>query len=539
MSWGHVANDKSGAVGSGNSQTFTFANDTVVGDRVFIAITAWANSGSAPVITGVSDANNGAWHLDASTTFGDGTFSGLVALYSVLVTAQLLSSDNITVAFNASPGVGGGSYGLMEYSGTGLASAAVDVSSVNQTSAPGGSTTNNGPSTGSTGATVAANELAFTIYGDDGYSVSWSSAPTGTARINRMSDGGGDLWVGERDSGSSGSTLSGSGTLSGAAAWGMLEVVYTLSPFPIVGPAVATSFATSVTSMAVNLPSVVSGDLLIAVAEVRNSGTWTPPDANWHQIFTPVAAGGVGDFTAFYRICDGSEGGSATWIASVGTTASWQVRKVTNWHGTTVPEAATANSGGSPSTNDPPSLTPSWGAANTAWLAIMGNTAQVVSITAAPANYSGFTANAVSSGGSACNTGSAYRQLNAASDDPGSFTTGSDRWWMAATIAIRPVVIAPVTVAPAQKSISLAGGTPVPWEHIRGVAVAPTSDISAGDWTPSTGVDLFAMVDESSPDDSDYIFSATPASADVCELKMGNLGTPQGTVTLQIRAWQV
>lgn len=46
----------------------------------------------------------------------------------------------------------------------------------------------------------------------------------------------------------------------------------------------------------------------------------------------------------------------------------------------------------------------------------------------------------------------------------------------------------------------------------------PTSDLSAGGWTPSTGSDLFAMVDEVTPDNSDFIQSSVNPSADACEL---------------------
>lgn len=35
----------------------------------------------------------------------------------------------------------------------------------------------------------------------------------------------------------------------------------------------------------------------------------------------------------------------------------------------------------------------------------------------------------------------------------------------------------------------------------------PISDIDQGDWTPSIGSDLYAMVDEDTPDDADYITS--------------------------------
>ena len=43
----------------------------------------------------------------------------------------------------------------------------------------------------------------------------------------------------------------------------------------------------------------------------------------------------------------------------------------------------------------------------------------------------------------------------------------------------------------------------------------PTSDISAGAWTPSTGTDLFSMLDETPYDDADYIVTSSASSSEV------------------------
>jgi len=51
----------------------------------------------------------------------------------------------------------------------------------------------------------------------------------------------------------------------------------------------------------------------------------------------------------------------------------------------------------------------------------------------------------------------------------------------------------------------------------------PTSDVSAGTWTASAGSDLFAMLDETSANDSDYI---TTTSASTCEVALGSLTDP-------------
>lgn len=199
----------------------------------------------------------------------------------------------------------------------------------------------------------------------------------------------------------------------------------------------STGFATSVTGMSVNLPACSSGDLLLAFVETRNPGSWTVP-TGWVEFGSQLGGSSVGELTAFYKIADGTEGSTATWTASTGTTAVWQVRKVTNWHGTTPPEVATAR--GDYSTNpNPPSLTPSWGSAETAWIEVAGNTAISALVTGASTNYTGYDLDTASSGGARTNLASAYRLYTGASEDPGEFpNTGNIRYWAVMTVAIRP-----------------------------------------------------------------------------------------------------
>lgn len=51
----------------------------------------------------------------------------------------------------------------------------------------------------------------------------------------------------------------------------------------------------------------------------------------------------------------------------------------------------------------------------------------------------------------------------------------------------------------------------------------PVSDVSAGTWTASTGSDLFAMLDETSANDSDYIVTTGTST---CEVALGSLTDP-------------
>ncbi len=62
----------------------------------------------------------------------------------------------------------------------------------------------------------------------------------------------------------------------------------------------------------------------------------------------------------------------------------------------------------------------------------------------------------------------------------------------------------------------------------------PDDDVSAGAWVPSTGTDLYAMIDESAPDSSDYI---STASASTCEVALNPVVDPL-TSTGQIVRYQ-
>lgn len=56
--------------------------------------------------------------------------------------------------------------------------------------------------------------------------------------------------------------------------------------------------------------------------------------------------------------------------------------------------------------------------------------------------------------------------------------------------------------------------------------LAPVSDVSDGAWTPSTGTDLFACVDESTYSDTDYIAATT---ATTCELALADGTDPESS----------
>lgn len=206
--------------------------------------------------------------------------------------------------------------------------------------------------------------------------------------------------------------------------------------FPTVESVTETAFASG-TSHNVSMPATVnSGDLLITLFGNDSNATVTTP-SGWTLIDNTVN-GTDPRFSSYYRIADGSEDGTTVdFVTSADEAASAQVYRISGWHGTTAPEIGTPATGSS-AAPDPSSTTPSWGAADTLWIATAGwNRDRTVS--AYPTNYTGNNTDTVSGAGAGgVGVGSATRDLNATSDDPGTFTISASDPWISYTIAVRP-----------------------------------------------------------------------------------------------------
>lgn len=215
--------------------------------------------------------------------------------------------------------------------------------------------------------------------------------------------------------------------------------------FPTVAGRTNSVVITDGTSHSVSLPTAATinaGDLLVVhfVADGVPAITWP---ANWVGA-TPVTHGGganvASSSTWAYKIADGTEGASISVTTDVSEKSAHRAWHIQDWHGTTVPEATSAT--GNDANPDPPNLSPSWGAEDTAWLVLSGHENSQTPVNAYPTNYTDtFTQNTVGGGGSAATNvvqGVAERQLNAASEDPGTFTLSGSRLWAAFTVAVRP-----------------------------------------------------------------------------------------------------
>lgn len=205
--------------------------------------------------------------------------------------------------------------------------------------------------------------------------------------------------------------------------------------FPVVASLTATVFTSTATAHLVNMPATVnSGDLLITKFVNQVDAVTTP--SGWTQLHSTANTVRLG---TYYRIADGTEGGiQVNFVTSSPRRAAAHVYRITSWHGTTPPEVGTAATGNS-TLPDPPTLSPSWGAEDTLWLAGTGAGA-IVTVSVYPTSYTdGADDDATTT---APTVASARRELNATSDDPGTFTISGSTTWVAQTLAIRPAAAA-------------------------------------------------------------------------------------------------
>lgn len=203
------------------------------------------------------------------------------------------------------------------------------------------------------------------------------------------------------------------------------------------------------TSHTVTLPATIAaGDLLIVLFAFKpgtaNEATFP---AGWTQFFdVESVSGSAVKMVGAWRDADGAEGASITVTTSESTRMAFASYRISGADdpATNPPEAATAilNNTINP---DPPSLTPTGGSKEYLWLAAFTSSQGRITSTL-PTNYTDNVGDGSDTGTSAhMGIGSGRRELHAASDDPGTFTTtgvGTEET-VSAAIAIYP---APVSI---------------------------------------------------------------------------------------------
>lgn len=210
--------------------------------------------------------------------------------------------------------------------------------------------------------------------------------------------------------------------------------------FPSVVSTTRSNKNTSSTGHSVVLPaSVDTDDILIVIFNLANTSalTWDNSTAGtWTNLFSTTSTSIR--LAAYYKIADGTEDGKTLSLSSATAGRSaWHIYRIRNGKTVSCGTSATGNS----TAPNPPSLTPSWGAKNTLWLAVMGTFNQTADggSYAYPTNY---TTNGIydeAANASGCGVGSSYRTNNATSEDPAAWTINATLRWVANTIAVEPI----------------------------------------------------------------------------------------------------
>ncbi|MGH7850830.1 MAG: hypothetical protein ACREOP_11065, partial [Thermodesulfobacteriota bacterium] len=218
--------------------------------------------------------------------------------------------------------------------------------------------------------------------------------------------------------------------------------------FPTHQSLTQTAFGSDATAHLVAMPATVNPDDLLLVFFTNDDPavTVTTP-AGWTAIDSAAA---VNSRTGLYakKAVGDEDGGTVDFVTSSAKRASAQCCRISGWFGDIANGIAFAAAGPfSTSSPDAPSLNPAaWDVEDVLWYAVTGrnrNDTNPPDVTSYPASYTGGTD--TRAGGAATLEpwlASARRSLNAASENPGTFSIRNSASWIAYTIAIRPSLIA-------------------------------------------------------------------------------------------------
>lgn len=215
--------------------------------------------------------------------------------------------------------------------------------------------------------------------------------------------------------------------------------------FPAVQTVAESNTTSAGTSHVVTLPSgITAGDLLVVILDKGSTSATINALAGWTELLDEASANGL--YVA-YRQADGSEGASITLTSSASTRSAQIAYRISGAENpaTQAPQVATTATGTS-ATPDPPSITPTGGAKDYLFIAFAGMAGEEADDDSwgntSPTSYTPSPPRQISCGVAGTNLGglilSAERQLNAASDNPGTFGVDVSAAWRAQTIAVHP-----------------------------------------------------------------------------------------------------
>ena len=219
--------------------------------------------------------------------------------------------------------------------------------------------------------------------------------------------------------------------------------------FPSVTTSIATEITTAVSgAVTINKPSTrVPGHLFVCLLRRTGAGTHTYP-AGWVKLAEDSSDASDDVTSIAYKQIEENELSTFQMTPSTGTekvaAIVWQIKDAHN-AGQQPPELSTVAVGTS-TTPNPTTVTPTGGAKDYLFLWLGGwENEQTSPPTSQPTNYASGTpdrigANTGTAGAVAtnCRVAGTTRQLNAASEDPGSWTISVSDDWTAWAMAIHP-----------------------------------------------------------------------------------------------------
>lgn len=351
--------------------------------------------------------------------------------------------------------------------------------------------------------------------------------------------------------------------------------------------ATSTGNDTTSGSGAVTLPTgVTAGDRLVMVVDVDNGNLSdiiiSASGTGWNKLAQESDAGAVRSALFEKQSASGDSADAVTLSfsgQSIAEACSYTVYRISGHDSSAALEYAVQShtdvGDTNPSANpDAPSLTPSWGSADTLWMWVGCWDNATRTISAFPTNYSSNqTTNTGASGASGDVTiAIATRENAASSEDPGTATISAAEQWNAWTIAIKPAgggdVTAPVLTSAAFAATGSSTGTAsvstdegngtlycvvttsstspsaaqikagndhtgsaAAFDASQAVSGTGTQNVSVTGLSPSTTYYAHFVQDDAAANESNVASDSTGDATDAADVTAPTLSSPVGTAT--------
>ena len=257
-----------------------------------------------------------------------------------------------------------------------------------------------------------------------------------------------------------------------------------MASFPVV-QSTANSNSGSTTNHSVTMPTgIEAGDLLLAFFTTNSDSTVNTP-AGWTKLVDQTEPTFPDIRLAVYskRAVGGD---SLTVVTNNNETSAHCVYRI---YTDNEAEAAAVGAASASANPNPPPLTPTGGAQDFLWFAAFGSTG--VTVSSYPSNY---TDNQVSNTAGGRSIAAATRNLDASSEDPGTYTISSSNDWVAVTVAVEaqtplsgnfPIITSDSTIF--SPAIDFAGDGNFPILEMNSQVFQPTATVSnRTNWTNET-----------------------------------------------------